>query len=223
MTLTLIHHQWKAFWRSKNSGKSITIRVIMALLILYLFANLLVVSFFIDQILLSLFPKVDVVTAFASCLLYYFLLDILARFQMQELPTLSVKPYLNLDIKRRQIVNYLSFISLSSGFNLAPFILTLPFLIKIVLPQHGIAVFCGLLVAIMGCTVFNHFFSLWLKRKVNLNAWWMLAFLGVIGLLIFLDFYLQIISFSATSTLIFNGIISKPVLAILPVLLAVMM
>jgi hypothetical protein len=193
----------------------------MAVLILYLFANLLLVSFFLDKILVSVFPNGEVVSAFASCLLYYFLLDIVARFQMQELPTLSVKPYLNLDIKRRQIINYLSFISLSSGFNVAPFILTLPFLIKIVLPQHGIAVFCGLLLAILGCTLFNHFFSLWLKRKVNLNAWWMLAFLGVIGLLIFLDFYLHVISFSAISTFIFTGIIAQPSLAILPVLLAV--
>ena len=223
MTRTLIHHQWKAFWRSKNSGKSITIRVIMALLILYLFANLLLVSFFLDKILLSVFPNADVITAFASCLLYYFLLDVLTRFQMQELPTLSVKPYLNLDIKRRQIINYLSFISLASGFNLAPFILTLPFLIKIVLPQHGFQIFAGLLIAILGFTIFNHFFSLWLKRKVNLNAWWMLAFLGVIGMLVFLDFYLHLISFSTISTFIFKGIIARPLLAVLPVLLGVAM
>ena len=218
MTITLIQHQWKAFWRSKNSGKGITVRVVMAIIILYLFANLVLISFFLDKLLSSVFPDLDVVTAFVSCLLYYFLLDILMRFQMQELPTLSVKPYLGLDIKRRQIINYLSFISLASGFNLAPFVLTLPFLIKVVLPQEGYAVFWGLLVAIAGFTIFNHFFSLWLKRKVNLNPWWMLGFLAVIGLLVFLDFYLHVISFSAISLFIFKGIIAQPVLASLIVL-----
>ena len=223
MTITLIQHQWKAFWRSKNSGKSITIRIIMAVLILYLFANLLLLSFFLDKILESVFPAMDVVSAFGACLLYYFLLDILNRFQLQELPTLSVKPYLSLDIKRRQIINYLSFISLASGFNLAPFILTLPFLIKIVIPQEGYAVFWALLIAITGFTIFNHFFSLWLKRKVNLNAWWMLGFIGVIGLLIFLDFYLHVISFSVISTFIFKGIMQQPLAAAIPVLVAALM
>ena len=217
MTLTLIQHQWKAFWRSKNSGKGITVRIVMAVIILYLFANLVLISFFLDKLLSSVFPDLDVITAFASCLLYYFLLDILMRFQMQELPTLSVKPYLSLDIRRSQIINYLSLISLASGFNLAPFVLTLPFLIKVVLPQEGYAVFWGLLIGIAGFTLFNHFFSLWLKRKINLNSWWMLGFLAIIGVLIFLDFYLHIISFSAISLFIFSGIIAQPVLALLTV------
>ena len=223
MTITLIRHQWRAFWRSKNSGKGITVRVIMAILILYLFANLVLLSFFLDKVLESLFPGLEVVAVFSSCLLYYFLSDLLLRFQLQELPTLSVKPYLILDIRRKQIINYLSFISLASGFNLAPFILTLPFLLKIVLPQEGFPVFFGLIVAISGLTLFNHFFSLWLKRKVNLNAWWMLAFMAMVGLLGFLDFYLHIISFSTISSLIFNSIIQQPAFALFPVLAAVLM
>ncbi|HUH33101.1 MAG TPA: DUF5687 family protein [Daejeonella sp.] len=223
MTLTLIQHQWKAFWRSKNSGKSITIRVVMAVIILYLFANLVLISFFLDKLLTNVFPDLDLITAFASCLLYYFLLDILMRFQMQELPTLSVKPYLSLNIKRSQIINYLSLISLTSGFNFAPFVLTLPFLIKIILHQEGYAVFWGLLVAITGFTIFNHFFSLWFKRNVNLNPWWMLGFLGVIGLLIFLDFHLHVISFSAISLFIFKGIIAQPVWSLLVVLGGIIM
>ena len=223
MTLSLIQHQWKAFWRSKNTGKSITIRIVMAILILYLFGNLVLLSFFLDKILQSVFPDLGVIPAFASCLLYYFLLDILMRFQLQELPTLSVKPYLTLAIKKSQIVNYLSSISLASGFNLAPFILTLPFLIKVVIPQSGYGVFWGLLIAIAAFTLFNHFFSLWLKRKVNLNAWWMLAFMAVIGLLAFLDFRLRLISFSVLSSFIFKGIMTRPFLAFVPVLAASLM
>lgn len=195
----------------------------MALLILYLFANLVLVSFFLDEILEKVFPQLDVVSAFASCLIYYFLADILMRFQLQELPTLSVKPYLNLVIKRRQIINYLSFISLASGFNLAPFILTLPFLIKVVIPLEGYSAFFALLSAIAGLTMFNHFFSLWLKRKVNLNAWWMLVFMGAMSLLIFLDFYLDVISLSGLSRTMFIGIIDLPAMGIFPVIAAVIM
>jgi hypothetical protein len=221
MTIALIQHQWKAFWRSKSSGRTITIRIVMAVLILYLFANLLLISFFLDKLLGSVFPDLDSVSAFATCLLYYFLLDILMRFQLQELPTLSVKPYLILAIKRHQIINYLSFISLSSGFNLAPFILTLPFLVKVVLVQEGYSVFGGLLIAIAGFTMLNHFFILWLKRKVNLNAWWMLAFFGLIALLVILDFYLHLISFSSISLYVFQSIVAQPLVGVMPVLAGV--
>ncbi len=212
MTTTLLRHQWLAFWRSKNTGKSIAVRVVMAVLILYLFANLLVLSFFLDEVLENLFPEMEAIPAFSACLLYYFLLDILMRFQLQELPTLSVKPYLTLAVPKHQIVNYLSVISLASGFNLAPFILFTPFLVKIVLPQAGFFMFAAFSLSILAFTLFNHFFSLWLKRKVNLNAWYMLAFMAVIGLLAFLDFRLHLISFSAVSTTFFGHFASSQVL-----------
>lgn len=223
MTITLIRHQWRSFWRAKNSGKSLTIRIIMAVLILYLFSNLILLSFYLDKILESVFPDLNLISAFSACLLYYFLSDVLLRFQLQELPTLSVKPYLIQNIKRKQIINYLSLVSLASGFNLAPFVLTLPFLIKVILPQQGLPVFLGFLVSIAGLTFFNHFFSLWFKRKVNLNAWWMLAFVVSIGLFGLLDLKLHLLSINSFSSVIFKSFVQQPVLALFTILAALMM
>ena len=36
MIKTFLKHEFKAFWRSKNAGKSLAIRIVMALLILLL-------------------------------------------------------------------------------------------------------------------------------------------------------------------------------------------
>jgi hypothetical protein len=206
MTLTFLQHQWKSFWRSKNTGKSVAVRILMGILILYFLMNMLVLSFFIDDIIKKTFPAANVINTFYSFLLYYYLIDLFNRFQLQELPTLSVKPYLNLPVRRNQIVNYLSFVSLGSLFNLAPFILTLPFLVKVVAKQQGSLAFLGVLTAILGLTIFNHFFSLWIKRKVNLNAWWMLGFLGTLAIISGLDYYFKIISISTFSANLFHAI-----------------
>ena len=141
MTLTFLSQQWIAFWRSRNKGKSIAIRIIMGVLIVYLLLNVLVVAFFMDKILIKTHPDQDILQVFNSFILYYFLMDLLMRFQLQELPTLSVRPYLHLPIKKNQLINYLSITSLFTAFNLSPFLLTIPFLLKVLIPQHGFSAF----------------------------------------------------------------------------------
>lgn len=220
MTLYFLRHQWKAFWRSKNTGKSVALRVVMGFLMLYLFLNVIVVAFFLDRILDEVFPSVTIIEAFNGVILYYFLLDLIMRFQFQELPTLSVRPYLTLNITRNQIVNYLSLSSLTSGFNFAPILLTLPFLLKQVLPYHGGGAFTGYLISILSLTVFNHFFSLWFKRKVNLNAWFLLGFMVILAALALLDFYWHVISISFVSNVLFGYIYRHPVFCLIPLLSA---
>jgi hypothetical protein len=223
MTITFFVHQWKAFWRSKNTGKSIALRVIMAVFILYLLANLLFLSFFLDKILAGTFPDRDVITSFNSLLLYYFLFDLVIRYQMQELPTMSVQPYLHLPIKRNKIVNYLSVVSLFSAFTISPFILSLPFLIKVLLPQQGAVALIAILISILGLNAFNHFFVLWLKRKENLNAWFMLLFLIAMAGIGLYDFYWQGQSLSHYSSLLYSAILLSPSYAAGTLLLGIIM
>ncbi len=220
MTLTFLSHQWKAFWRAQNKGKSIAMRIVMGVLIVYLLLNVLVVAFFMDRILMKTFPGQNTLQTFNSFILYYFLMDLIMRFQLQELPTLSVRPYLHLPISKNQIVNYLSITSLGTAFNLTPFLLTIPFLIKVLIPLHGAFVFWGYIFCILGLTMFNHFFSLWLKRKVNLNAFWMLGFFGLLLIVWALEFYFKVISLSTISKDILNGISNQPLISIIPLLLA---
>lgn len=222
MTLTFLLHQAKAFWRSKNTGKSVLIRVVMGLLILYLLLNVLIVAFFLDRILKKTYPGQEILNSFNSFILYYFLMDLLMRFQMQELPTLSVRPYLHLKIRKNQIINYLSLTSLGTAFNLTPLLLSIPFLIKVVLPVYSMLQFWALLLSIIGMTLSNHFFSLWIKRKVNLNAAWMLIFFGALILFVSLDFQFKLFSISALSTSLFNSVITQPWYSFLFLLLALL-
>jgi hypothetical protein len=223
MTLSFISHQWIAFWRSRNKGKSIAIRATMAILVLYLLLNVLVVGFFMDNILLKTHPNQDPLQVFNSFIIYYFLIDLLSRFQLQELPTLSVRPYLHLPIRKNQIVNYLSFSSLFTAFNLTPFLLIMPFLLKVLVPDHGMATFWGYVISILGLTLASHFFTLWLKRKVNLNGIWMLVFFITLLIIWLLDFYFKAINLSTASRDLFNTLVSQPSASGLSILLAFLM
>lgn len=198
-------------------------RVVMVILVVYLLLNVLVAAFFMDKILMKTHPGEDMLQTFNSFILYYFLMDLIMRFQLQELPTLSVRPYLHLPISKNQIVNYLSITSLATAFNLTPFLLTIPFLIKVLVPQHGIGAFWGYMTGILGLTLLNHFFSLWLKRKVNLNALWMLGFFGFLLITCALEFYFKLISLSDISKGLFNAIINQPALSATAVVLASVM
>jgi len=223
MTLTFIRHELKAFWRSKNAGKTLTLRIIMGLLILYLLINVLLVAFFLDKILEKSFPAQDLITSFCGIVLYYFVIDLLMRFQLQELPTLRVQPYLLLPIRKNAIARYLSLASLQSFFNLAPLILFTPFIFKTIRPEHGTGIAWLFIGAILGLAIFNNYLSLYIKRKSNLNGWISLGFLAVLILLGASDFAWHIISFSKVSFLYFGHLLTQPVWIFIPLVLAIAM
>ena len=121
MILTLLSHQWKAFWRSRSAGKNLAAQIFMGFIILYLLACAIVLGFSFRRLLPELFPGQDVIRVFCGLILYYFLADILLRFQVQELPVLSVQPYLAQNIRRRQLVRFLNVRSVFHFLNLLPF------------------------------------------------------------------------------------------------------
>lgn len=223
MTGTFVRHELKAFWRSKNTGKSIAIRVVMALLILYLLANVLILGFFLDKLLENIFPKDDLLISFCGIILIYYLFDLFSRLQLQELPTLRVQPYLQLPVKRNSLVRYLSFTALLSVFNLWPFVLFVPFIIKIIATDSGALVALAFVISLAGLTVFTNYLALYIKRKANLNGWiFLIAAAGII-LIGLLDFYWHFFSIRKFSYLFFGSLVSHPALAIAPVLLGAVM
>jgi hypothetical protein len=223
MITTFLGHELKAFWRSKNTGKTIAIRVVMALLILYLFGCILLAGLFLNKILDGAFPNDDVVVTFCGIILLYFLFDLIMRMQLQELPTLRVQPYLHLPVKRNTVVGYLALTAMLSVFNLWPVILFVPFVLKVILTDSGALPAFAFIVAIIGLMLFNNYLALFIKRKANLNGWFFLISAAVLVLLIVGDFRLHLYSVRNISYLYFGHLLTKPVLVLIPVLLAVAM
>ncbi|MES2108916.1 MAG: DUF5687 family protein [Bacteroidota bacterium] len=222
MTSTFLRHELKAFWRSKNTGKSIAVRIVMALLILYFLVIISVIGFSLDKFLEKAAGSEMMVT-YCGIILLYYLTDLFTRLQLQDLPTLRVQPYLQLPVKRNSLVRYLAFTALFSVFNLWPFLLFVPFVFKVIAPVSGGLVTLAFVVSIAGLTVFNNYLALYIKRKANLNGWVFLIAAAAVILIGLSDFMWHLFSIRNFSYLFFGGLIHHPVLAIAPLLLGVAM
>lgn len=223
MIKIFLKHEFKAFWRSKNAGKSMALRIVMSLLILMLMLYVVAAGIFMGVILKKVFPHDPLVFSFCGFVLVYFVFDLFSRIQLQELPTLRVQPYLQLPIKRNTIVGYLTFTGLFSVFNLWPFLLFWPFIFGHLLPVSGGLAAFGFIVAILGLSIFNNYLALYFKRKSNLNGWIFLVITVLMILLIMGDMEWHLYSIRNISYLFFGNLLKYPVLAVLPFILAGLM
>jgi hypothetical protein len=223
MIKTFLQHELKAFWRARNTGKNIAVKIIMGVFILLLLAYVLAAGILLPRILAKVFPGQDTVISFCGIILIYFLFDLISRMQLQELPTLKVQPYLQLPVKRNSLAGYLAATSIISAFNLLPFLLFLPFIFEVIVAKSGAGAGGAFVLSILGITIFNNYLALYLKRKANLNGWIMLIATGVLVLLCVGDFVWHIYSVRDISYIFFGHMINMPVLALLPLLLAIVM
>ena len=217
---TLLSHQWKSFWRSRSAGKSLAVQIFLGFIFLYLLTVAISVGFYLKKILSKTFPDQDFVRVFCGFLLYYFAVDILIRFLVQDLPTLSIQPYLVQNIRRRQLIRFLNIRSLFTFFNLMPLLLFAPFSIMEIGPLYGYGVTAGFVGSLFLLTVFNHFLVLYIKRKTFLNSWWMLGFFIVVAILGLCD-YFSIFSFRHVSELLFTPLLRAPWLVVVALVIAV--
>jgi hypothetical protein len=223
MTSTFIRHEFKAFWRARNTGKSIAVHIFMGFLILYFLTVALYLGFNIDTFLKKAFPKDDLLVSFCGVILLYYAAELLSRMQLQELPTLRVQPYLQLAIKRNTLVKYLAFTSMLSFFNLWPLILFIPFIVKVIAVQKGGLIAFVFILSLVGFSIFNNYLALYIKRKASLNGWIMLASTLGLALIGMGDFKWHLYSIRDFSYGFFGHLITNPALILVPILLAVAM
>ena len=108
MLSTFLSHQRKSFWRSRNRGSSIAGQVVLGFFMLYFFAVAVGIGFGMSIFLPKIFPDQNILTSFNGIILYYFAFDFIMRMQFQELPTLSIIPYLHLKIQKSKIIKFLN-------------------------------------------------------------------------------------------------------------------
>jgi hypothetical protein len=223
MISTFFSHELKSFWRSKNTGKSVAVKVIMGILILILLLYVVVFGVFLDLILSKMFPKDNLTVTFCGIILLYFLSDLLMRMQLQELPTLKVQPYLHLPVKRNSVVGYLALTALLSFFNLWPIIIFSPFIFKVILPASGGVAAIAFLLSVIALSVFNNYLAMYIKRRANLNGWIFLMAGAFLTLITCGDFLWHFYSIRSISYSFFGAMLLKPYLVLVPILLGAAM
>ncbi|TCD12929.1 hypothetical protein EZ449_02470 [Pedobacter frigidisoli] len=211
MLSTFLSHQRKSFWRSRNRGGSIAAQVVLGFFMLYFLAVAVGVGFGMTIFLPKIFPNQDILKSFNGIILYYFALDFLMRLQLQELPTLSVIPYLHLRIPKSKIINFLNVKALFSAFNLWPFFLFFPFIFIEIADEYGAFATIMYVVSILSITVFNNYLILYIKRKSITNVLYSLGGLILIAVFAALEYY-KIISLMSASDYVFRAIAERPYL-----------
>ncbi|MCX2573870.1 DUF5687 family protein [Pedobacter sandarakinus] len=211
MLTTFLSHQRKSFWRSRNRGGSIATQVLLGFFMLYFLAVAIGIGFGMALFLSKIFPGQDVLKSFNGIILFYFALDFVMRLQLQELPTLSIIPYLHLKIQKGKIVDFLNIKALFSAFNIWPLFIFLPFIFIEITDEYGAFPTIMYIVSIVSITLLNNYLILYIKRKSITNVLYTFAGFLIIGACAALE-YFKIISVASASDFVFRGIANRPYL-----------
>jgi hypothetical protein len=214
MLNTFLSHQWKSFFRSRGKGTNIAVQIIMGLLILYLLVCAVAIGFFMDKILQQVYPNRHVTEVFNGMILYYFALEFLSRIQLQELPTITIVPYLHLRIAKSKLVNFLNIRALFSAFNIIPIFVFFPFILFNIFPGYG--TFAGIMymLSILSLTVFNNYLALYVKRLSISSARFVIIGFALLITLALLE-YFKVFSIAAVSNWLFMQISAQPLIALI--------
>jgi hypothetical protein len=219
---TFLSHQWKNFWRGRNKAGNIAAQIILGFFMLYFLAIAIAIGFFMTKFIKEVFPGQDVIAVFNGFILYYFLFDFAIRTQMQELPTLSIVPYLHLKIRKKTIVNFLNIKSIFIFFNFLPLFVFIPFSILQIGKTYGALVAVAYIVSVIAISLFNNFLVLYLKRRSINNIVYFAVALGIITVFAGLDYY-HIISIRNASNFVFSAVSKYPFIPLVFILAAWLM
>lgn len=220
MLITFLKHQFTAFRRSRNTGTSIAVQIVMALLILYFLLLAIGVGFLMNMVIQKLYPGSDSVYVFNGFIIYYFLLDFIIRIQFQELPTLAVQPYLHLNIKRKEIVRFLNIKGILTALNLFPLFIFIPFILTKISAGFGANVSLFYVTGLLGLIAFNNYLVLYVKRKSIARFSYLVAGVSIVAALGALEFF-HVISLTAIANSIFQAFVQYPVIALVFPVMAV--
>ncbi len=216
MFKTFIYLQKKRITRSNLWQRNRVINIILGVFLFVIFAELLALGYYLDDIISQLITKYPVEIVVNRGLIYYFLVTFIFRFLLQELPTLEVAPLLHLPLKKRSISLYLNARSLFSFFNFIPFFLFLPFAIKYMAPLFGAekATFWFLSLFLFELT--SNYLLIWFKRQFTAKPVIIFILIGIVAFLFLLEKF-HLFSLSVISEWFFAAVIRHPLWIGLPV------
>ena len=137
-------------------------------------------------------------------------MDLIMRFYLQDVPLLSIGPYLHLPVKRSKMIHYMLSKSLLSLFNYLPLFIFIPFCLKVIFPSGGISESLTWLFGIFGLMLTNNFLAIYLKRQLMDNFRVVMGFVAVV-LLIGVANFMGWMDVSGLSSALFTGLSKNPI------------
>ena len=204
----------KKFFRAPQWELKLVARILIGFLILYFLVAFLALGVGLFFIIRKFFPDQEPVSVVNQWILYFFAIDFLSRYFIQNPPVTDVKSFLLQPITKSQIVRRVMLRSLTSFFNFIPLIVLLPFCV-VVSKENGLTLnlwiwFLGILTLAGGSN-----FLIFLINKNRNVALGMFVFI-VGGYLSETYLGLPIISYLSSA---FDTLYSQPLWVGLPLIL----
>ncbi|MEO1626562.1 MAG: DUF5687 family protein, partial [Bacteroidota bacterium] len=118
------------------------------------------------------------------------------RFFLQKFPSLAIKPYLTLPVRKGQLAHLLLLRSLPSFFNVLPLFFILPFFFRTVLPTQSLAISLAWLVMALLLVLTSNFVSYFIDKSFGRRPVVAAGLLAGLVLLMYLDFsgYIELLA-----------------------------
>ncbi|MBC8755312.1 hypothetical protein H2O64_11545 [Kordia sp. YSTF-M3] len=207
--------QWKEFTRSSAFQKGIAIKILLIFAALYFGAIALFAGIFLFFGIEEMFPNEDPMVIVNNFIIFWFLIDLVIRYFMQQMPVMNIKPLMIIPIKKGTIIHFLLGKTIISFFNIIPLLIFIPYSIVLLAqgyaPLHVIAWF----ISVMAITQALNFLNI-LVNKSNTVFYITLGLLATFAALEFFDIY----KISEFFGVLFNGLYNHPYLVVLPIVLA---
>jgi len=215
MIKKFLSFQWKEFTRSSAFQKGIAIKILLAFAALYFGGCALVLGSLLFFILEKSIPNVDPIILVNNFIIFWFLLDLVIRYFMQQMPVMNIKPLMIIPIKKKKIIHFLLGKTTISFFNIIPLFIFVPFSIVLLVKGYSVLNVIAWFISIVAITQALNFLNI-LVNKNNTVFWITLALLATFGALEYFDIY-KVSEFFGT---LFNGLYNHPYFIIIPIALA---
>ncbi len=161
-----IYLEWKSIFRSASFGSNLAIKILIGFLAAIYGFLLLMAGIGLFFGLKTM--KIDPLICVNKYLIYYFLMDLIVRLFLQNIPVLNIRPLLVLPIKKSIIVHFSLGKTALSFFNWLHALFFIPFSIVLLLNGYNFMNVLFWHLAIVSIIYINNFLNIILNNKDNL-------------------------------------------------------
>lgn len=213
MVSTLLSHGWKKFTRSASFNKEVATTVFLGIMALMMVIYSLAFGFALNAIITDGLGQSDSFTFLNMLLLYYFVVEFVMRYMIQNVPVLDIQPYLHLPIRRSGIMHFLLIKSLAHVLNVMVLLLFMPFAFTVVTGKFGFGAGMSWLLSIWLMSLCLHYFVIIFKKRLDDSVWGILVFVAFFSGLAAADYY-EWFRLSDVSATVFSGAALQPLVLI---------
>jgi len=211
--------QWKEFTRSASFQKGIAIKILLIFAALY-FGGIAILAgsgmfFIVRKMYSEMGIEVDPMVIINNFIIFWFLLDLIIRYFMQQMPVMNIKPLMIIPIKQKSIIHFLLGKTMVSFFNILPLLIFIPYSIVLLVQGYAPLNVLAWFIAVVAITQALNFINI-LANKSNTVFY---IILGSLITFIALE-YFQIYKISELFGVLFNGLYNHPYLVVIPIALA---